>query len=330
MKSMQLLFDSPIKDYTLVAKCGKKIEVHKCVLYTASDFFKNLFTTKDMKVENELQTDVSYDYLLRVVKWIYGFDYDTKESRIKSCDGVIDAEIYEIADKYVITQLLNWKLYVFISDKYLVRYCNICDGKLQMNLVEERNIIEIKEAISIYVLQRDTIVTGGLVNKVYFYPSNDDILYYLQPELLNKWFISRYRKNSEEDMIIFLQKYYELHPDRYVEMKIKMVVGVKLSALKSSALAIFCKQYQIYGISDENLFTKYPPTFQYILHNMYIDTNRTTKLIDCTQVSKTAHVITRDGVSVRLDSFLHSDDHDTIFGTLRHNIRPLEYLLCKK
>lgn len=110
--STTVLYKSSSTDYTLVAKCGKKIKVHKCILCIESDFFRSLFASKTLKVEDELQTDANYSDLKRVVKWMYVYKHDTKESQIRSCDGVIDVEIYELADKYMIANLLDWDLYI--------------------------------------------------------------------------------------------------------------------------------------------------------------------------------------------------------------------------
>lgn len=228
--------------------------------------FKNLFSNKDMKDENEMQTDITYYDLMIIVKWMYGIKTDGYELHVKSYDGVISEGVYMAADKFMIDKLLDWQLYITINDKYLVRYINIHDESIKMNLIEERNSGAIADKIAEYIINRNTIVTGGTVNAKFKYEPNDDILYYLPTSILKNWFDSRYRSNSEADLIWVLHKYNQLHPGQKDVVKRDLVPGIKLSCLHGNHIDWLVKHYGVVMTSSNIMFSTHKPTYQYILY----------------------------------------------------------------
>lgn len=223
-------------------------------------------------------------------------------------------------------------IYITINDRYLVRYGNIRDGKLKMNLIEERNGKAIRKLVSTYVLRRDTIVTGGVVNITHHYSSNDDILYYLPVDVLKKWFHSRCRGNTEADMVIFLYKYNDLHPDRTSDIEKYLVPGIKLSSLATSHSELvkeFCTKYDINVLINYGLFEVYLPTYQYILYKLYTNPTKRIQLINAKQISRDANVCTNIGEGIKLSSILTVEEFDIVFSSIKHGVKSLEYALTK-
>lgn len=320
--NIQSLFDSPVKDYKLIAKCGKSIDVHRCVLCMESDFFKGLFATKDMKAENEMKTDIDYDDLMKVVKWMYGFPYNPISNEHLSYDGVVDENVYNAADKFLIDELLNWAYYITINDKYLLRYRDIISNRREMSLMEQQNIESITMYIGPYITTRATIVTGGIVNTKYRCPANDDILYTLPIDMLEEWFASKYRKNSEEDMVLFLEKYQQLHPELEQEIRDKLATKIKLCGLENKLE--FSAKYSIHIPHD---LIKSPsvhsPTYYFVLNKCFIGEYPVRKY----QLSSNTWIIHPYYVeSIQLSSLFTSDDID-VLNQLRYVSGPLEYLL---
>lgn len=330
LPTLQSLFDSPVKDYTLISKCGRRIEVHRCVLCLESKMFKNLFSNKEMKDENEIQTDVEYDDLMIVVKWMYGFKTNGYELNIKSYDGVISEGVYMAADKLMIDKLLDWQLYITINDKYLVRYVNIHDGSTKMNLIEERNIDSdinsIKDKVAEYVINRNTIVTGGTVNTKFKYEPNDDILYYLPTSILKKWFDSRYRSNSESDMIWFLHIYSQLHPGQEDVIKRDLVPGIRISCLSANDINWLFTKYGIIVSSNDMLLSTHKPTYQYVLYRMYTDSNKTTQFAT-NMYSYEQTVYTMSGIGVKINSILSKCEYTEALLKVKAGAKSLEYVL---
>ena len=322
---LQSLFNSPVKDYILIAKCGKKIEAHRCVLCVESEFFKNLFLAKDMKIENEMQTDIEYNDLMLIVKWMYGFPYSPKESEPLSYDGVTDIAVYNAADKFLVNKLLDWKLYITINDKYLLRFHLITSEKQCASLMEQRNIGSIREEVMRYIITRDTIVTDGIVNSK-GYESNDALLYNLSIDLLVNWFHNRHRRNSEEDMILFLKKYQQRHPKLSNEIKKQLAPGIKLSALDRRVLTQFCIDYAIQVPVSNEIHKLHPPTYYYILNKYTIESGIVRKSLY--MITKTTHVtdpITKTHLPLSL--ILNDDEMDLVIKSMRYTPQPLEYLI---
>lgn len=322
--NIQTLFDSPAKDYKLIAKCGKSIDVHKCVLCMTSEFFRGLFTTKDMKDENEMKTDIDYNDLMKIVKWMYGFSYNPTENEYLSYDGVVDEGVYNAADKFLIDELLNWAYYISINDKYLLRYHNIVSGKQEMNLMEQRGFEDIKMYVRAYIATRATIVTGSVVNITYKYSANDNILYDLSIDVLDKWFESKYRKNSEEDMVLFLDKYQQLHPELEQEIRDKLASKIKLCGLKNK-LEFSTK----YNIPIPHDLMKSPsvhsPTYYFVLNKCIIGEKPVYKY----QLSSSTWIVhPYYSESIQLSSLFTSSDIDAL-NQLRNIPALLEYLLAR-
>lgn len=291
--------------------------------------FRNLFSNKEMKDENEMQTDIRYDDLMIIVEWMYGIKTSGHELNIKSYDGVINEGVYMAADKFMIDNLLDWQLYIKIDDKYLVRYVNIHDGSVKMNLIEERNIDSngnsINDKVAEYVINRNTIVTGGTVNTKFKYEPNDDILYYLPTSILKRWFDSRYRSNSESDLIWFLYKYDQIHPGQKDIVKRDLVPGIKLSCLCGSHIDWLVEHYGVIMTSSDILFSTHKPTYQYILYRMYTDHNKSVQF--ATNMNYSLDVRTKTGSIVKLSSILAHNEFTEALPKVKKATKSLEYVL---
>lgn len=64
------LLNAPFKDYTIVAKDGRSIQVHKNVLCVQSEYFNTILT--DDPYDEYTDTNFEYDDLLIVMHWMYG------------------------------------------------------------------------------------------------------------------------------------------------------------------------------------------------------------------------------------------------------------------
>lgn len=226
--SIEELFGAPFKDYTIFAKDGREIQVHKMMLWTRCRMFKSLFNRTEMKQEDFMQTTHNYDALLSVVKWMYGSEIH------------LTNDIYEIADHFDIPELLDWKSYITINNKYVHRFIDLENGKITLDLVEERNYTEIYNSVISAIAKTcykydgsitcETIYTHirikrGLLN------AKDRILHTAPIRMLKSWITSRDRINDEDDVLYALKTYIAYNPTTkdIVERELMSLINTDLT-----------------------------------------------------------------------------------------------------
>lgn len=198
------LIDTPFKDFTLVASDGQKIDVHKCVLYGQSNVFKNIFTDIGMAMENRYETGCEYDALMCAVMWMYGIRPTpwTNEGSIETSDAVFSRdgrtstakwhELYVVADKLGIEQMLSSSMYIHYDNQYVARFAMIGKGELDPFYVEERN----------YDLIYSNVIDTMAYTKYDFDKDEDvSILESLTERMIGDWVRSKLRKNSEYSLV---------------------------------------------------------------------------------------------------------------------------------
>ena len=232
------LLDAPFKDYTIIAKDGREIQVHKPILWAECNMFKALFSNTALKQENFIQTTHEYDDLLEVVRWMYG-----------SSITYYTNEIYAIVDHFEITTLLDWRLHIQIDIDYISRFSGLESGEIEPRLVEERNYSEIYDAVILTIAKSCFATIHSEIDNVYIYtkclktvPSDKieynrftshKILYTLSIRMLKSWIQSKYRVNDESDVMYILKKYIEINPESRDVVKTKLMTLVNMSLTNS-------------------------------------------------------------------------------------------------
>lgn len=197
---MEDLFDVPFKDFVIVAGDGRKIPVHRCVLYASSEFFKALFTNKMMQ-ETRLETKFDYDALLLVIKWIYGvrIQHNNRspiELRMRTDDGVevMYHKIYEIADMFEIFDIIDCP-YLFTDDSYNERFLSILRGAQIPTLMEERRFDEIYQ-----------VCVGRLVELIRNTKTHD-IVYSYPPQMIVDAAKLKTRRYGDLEFVMLMYNY---------------------------------------------------------------------------------------------------------------------------
>ena len=238
MSNVRSLFGSVLSDYTLVAVDGEEIRVHKTILYIHSDVFKLMFENTDEKTECRMNTIYKYDDLLAIVKWMYGFAIEYNET------------VFKIADQFMISELLNWKLYITIDDAYIERFIDIIRGDKQPNNIEIRYYDELYDK----VIKKISITLWNVFAStcIYSYPI----------EVIKRWFVSKYRLNDENDLIIFSHGYAK---------------QVGYDVIIKELIPLINAQYVNFGLVDDILtrrgydVTKFKLSYSSVLPTTYAD-----------------------------------------------------------
>lgn len=202
------LIDAPFKDFVLVANDGKEIQVHKCVVSSQSKVIEAILINTNMKVEDRYETGCSYDALICVVLWMYGVSPISEKNygNIDSSDVkfVHDRqyitkwhELYVVADKLGVVELLDWKMYININPIYISRFSKLEDGTETPLYIEEVN----------YETIYNEIITSMALNKcnapiIYF----GDILEKLSERMIVDWVTHKTRMTDEHILIDYAMK----------------------------------------------------------------------------------------------------------------------------
>lgn len=205
------LFNAPFKDYTIIAKDGQKIKVHKNVLWLESDMFKALASNKNMKRENFIQTTYDYDSIRSIVLWMYGFYVD------------FTYDMYDVASFFRFSKILDWNLYIHYDSTYIERFNKLEDGTEEPTVMEEDHYEEIYKKILDVIIHTHygaTVITNRVTRD---FSSNDDYIYNLSIRMIKAWIKSRSRLDTETDMVVFLMKYMDRHPSKIREVNDKLI-----------------------------------------------------------------------------------------------------------
>lgn len=213
------LFDAPLKDYTIIAKDGREIYVHKLILWSECNMFKALFNRTEMKQEDFIQTTHDYDALLLVIKWIYGFYIDITE------------DMYDIADHFQIPYLLNWRLYITINENYIYRFVKVENDEIDILLIEEQNYEEIYNEV-VSAIAKICYYTMGLDrNNEWIYTKENksslklanNLIYNVSVRMLKSWITSRNRLNSEDEVMTIIKEYIHINPHSEKEVRCDVI-----------------------------------------------------------------------------------------------------------
>ena len=244
-----VLFDSPFKDYTIISSDGREIQVHKCVLYAFSDYFKLALTNTQELFTN---TEFGYDDLLNVIRWMYGFKVQLTISS------------YDIADKFIISELLtmDWKKYIHIDDVYAIRFSSIMYGKLSPSTLEDKYYGQLYNAVVYHVC----------TTKYKFDRTEMESLYELHIDVLESWFTSRYRLACEYYLAYFIWMYTDAYPSKYEEIKDRLFPHINFNIMTIEQHNYSRIVYAYYNGSCDgfeqksamNSITTRPPTYAFI------------------------------------------------------------------